>query len=206
VAASAGSVGQPTDAQVWSEVVRTFGIRTGVLGKGAILPAQEVLTLEHNFSLGDVAEVVSESPVVPPGHEGLWTVGLWHGLNGDYASAASVVVPQLEQLVRRNLKQHGVYTLLMDDDTGVESEKSLGALLGLPEAAEVLGCGLTLELRALLTEQEGPNLRNHVAHGLFSDAEAWSYSAVYAWWLGLRVVVIPVWTMRAAAQATDNES
>jgi hypothetical protein len=106
-------------------------------------------------------------------------------------------------MVRWYLKQRGVYTLLVDE-AGVETEKSLGALLGLPEATDMLGAGLTLELRALLTEQEGANLRNHVAHGLLSDAEAWSYSAVYAWWLCLRLVVAPLWQMRAQAATSPS--
>jgi hypothetical protein len=102
-------------------------------------------------------------------------------------------VPQLEQLVRLQLRAAGSYTLVVDPDNGVESEKGLGALLGMPEATAVLGESLAFELRALLVEQQGANLRNHLAHGLLTDGEAWSAYAVYACWLALRLAVIPVW-------------
>lgn len=205
VAATGGATDNENDVRIWSQVVRTFGIRVEMLGAGIILPAQEVLTFEHRYSLEYLTILCAESPTIPAGHVGLWAKGLWHGLNGDYASAASVLVPQLEHLVRQHLKEFGVHTQTVDDETGVESEKSLSALLGLPQATEMVGADITLELRALLTEQEGANLRNHVAHGLFNDAEAWSYSAVYAWWLCLRLVVVPLWQMREkAAESAEN--
>ena len=54
------------------------------------------------------------------------------------------------------------------------------------------------ELRALLLEQGGANLRNNIAHGLFDDVASWSASSVYAWWLALRLVVTPLWHMQAS--------
>ncbi|MEU4477652.1 DUF4209 domain-containing protein [Micromonospora sp. NPDC023966] len=101
-----------------------------------------------------------------------------------------VLVPQVEQLLRHHFKTHGVFTLFVDDD-GVESEKSIAALLEMPDAERLLGAGWVLELRALLCEQLGPNLRNELAHGLLTDAQAWGAAAVYAWWLCLRLVLLP---------------
>ncbi|KAB1117662.1 DUF4209 domain-containing protein, partial [Micromonospora sp. AMSO12t] len=53
----------------------------------------------------------------------------------------------------------------------------------------------------LLCEQPGPNLRNDLAHGLLNDPESWSAAAVYAWWLCLRLVVLPYYRMLLKAQA-----
>jgi hypothetical protein len=55
------------------------------------------------------------------------------------------------------------------------------------------------EVRALLVEQGGANLRNDIAHGLFDDIASWSRSSVHAWWLALRLVVTPLWRMNGAA-------
>lgn len=110
-------------------------------------------------------------------------------------------MPQIEQLVRHHVKTHGVFTLFVDDD-GVESEKSITALLEMPDAERLLGAGWTLELRALLCEQLGPNLRNELAHGLLTDAQAWGAAAVYAWWLCLRLVLLPY---LQAATVTSSE-
>lgn len=184
------------DADVDAAMVRDFGIRVEMIVAGVLLPALEVLQSEHRFSLDRLRRVCSDAPTVPQTHVDLWTRGLYYGLAGDFPSAISLLIPQLEHVVRTQLQAAGIYTLIVDKDTGVESEKGLGALLGLPEADTVLGDSLAFELRALLVEQRGANLRNQVAHGLLSDGLAWSAYGLYAWWLALRIAVIPVFLSR----------
>jgi hypothetical protein len=130
---------------------------------------------------------------------------LWHGLSGDFPSAISVLVPQIEQLVRTYLKGRGIFTLFVDEG-GIETEKGLNALLEMPESSQLIGPGLTFELRALLCEQHGPNLRNDLAHGLLNDPQSWSAGAVYAWWLCMRLVVLSYWdmVMQGADQADQR--
>jgi hypothetical protein len=60
-------------------------------------------------------------------------------MGGDHGSAAAALVPQLEQLVRTLRKRNGAHTLYVDEQTGVESEKSLNALLDMDETADALG-------------------------------------------------------------------
>ena len=57
----------------------------------------------------------------------------------------------------------------------------------------IFGDDLTYEIRALLCDQVGPNLRNNIAHGLLNDREAQSVDAVCAWWLGLKLVFNTFW-------------
>jgi hypothetical protein len=121
-----------------------------------------------------------------------------------FPSAVSVLVPQVEQAVRRLLKRRDVYTLVVDDATGVETEKGLGALLAMPVTEDVLGPDLRLALQTLLVEQQGDNLRNNTAHGLLHDGQAWSAAAVYAWWLCLRLVVVPLWLMYNPGEDQDD--
>jgi hypothetical protein len=49
---------------------------------------------------------------------------------------------------------------------------------------------LCFELKALFTASQGPNLRNVIAHGLASDGHLMGHSAVYAWWLAVRMAVL----------------
>lgn len=204
VAASGGGLGEPSDTEVWHAVVRDFGIRSSLMVQACIGPARDVLVSEHNVLLNDLERLCSESPVVHPDHVHLWARGLWHGLHGDFPSAVALLVPQTEQFVRQLLKSNGMHTLTVDELTGVESEKGLGALLAMDQTKDVLGAGLRLELRALLVEQAGANLRNEVAHGLLTDSASWSRGAIYIWWLCLRIVVLPVWTMRQPTPPTQT--
>ncbi len=205
IASRPGSSGQVDEDTVWAEMVRTVFFHSQFLGKGIIQPAQEVLTTEHRFSRQYMVSLCVESPTVPEGHETLWGDGLALGLGGNYGAAVSVLVPQLEQVVRVMLRRHDVYTLFVDEH-GVESEKSLNALLDMTETQDVFGAGMVMEMKAMLVVQGGPNLRNDVAHGLLDDNSAWSYSALYMWWFCLRLVTWPVMEMISRARTQSAES
>lgn len=123
-------------------------------------------------------------------HAGLWARGLWHGLRGDFHAAVSILLPQIEQMVRLRLKNQGVHTLVIGD-AGVETEKAFSALPNTEQASAFLGRNLTCDLRALLLEQVGPNLRNELAHGLATDGVLWSAPAIYSWWLCLHTALVP---------------
>jgi hypothetical protein len=179
-----------TDEEILDELVRRNTYRIGLIVQALIVPATESLTDEHRFDLAFVEAICRESPTVPMRHAGLWARGLWHGLNGDFPSAVSILIPQIEQMVRLHLKNEGVHTLYIGDG-GVETEKALGALLDTEQASAYLGPNLSFELRALLLEQVGPNLRNELAHGLVTDGVLWGAPSVYAWWLCLRMALAP---------------
>ena len=204
VAASEGSTRQPGDPAVENEIVRHITFQAQVLAQGLIRPALELLTFQHRYDRDYLTALCGESPTVPEGHAGLWGAGLTFGLAGDYGPAVAILVPQLEQVVRILLKRRGVHTLYVDEQTGVESEKSLKSLLEVAEAVDIFGAGIVMELRALLVVQGGFNLRNDTAHGLLDDANAWSYHAMYVWWFCLRLVLLPViQTANAASRQQD---
>ena len=103
----------------------------------------------------------------------------------------------MEAMVRYHLKETNVQTTTVNPE-GIESELGLAALLNLPESEAVYGPELTFELRQLYSSPFGANLRNDVAHGLLADGENQSLLAVFAWWLLLRMVVVPFWNRMQA--------
>lgn len=205
IASRPGSSGQADEDTVWAEMVRTVFLHSQLLGKGIVRPAQDVLTTEHRFSRQYMVSLCMESPTVPEGHETLWGNGLVLGLGGNYGAAVSLLVPQLEQVVRVMLKRHDVHTMIVDE-LGVESEKSLNTLLDMAETEDIFGAGMVMEMKAMLVVQGGPNLRNDIAHGLLDDNSAWSYSALYMWWFCLRLVTWPVIEMVGYARTQAAES
>ena len=169
-----------------------YGTLVGIIVQALILPALDVLTLEHRVRTPDLINLARQSPIVPIGREVLFGKALVQGFNHDFATAIHLLTPQIEHIVRTPLKLAGVSTSHLDQD-GIETEKGLSALIDLPQTEAIFGEDLTYEIKALFCDQMGPNLRNNIAHGLLNDQEATSVDAVYAWWLGFKLVFNTFW-------------
>ena len=170
------------------QMLRSYG-RAYVAGNvtAIIQPALEVLRLEHRIREEDFVTLTRNSTIVPIGRERLFAKALWSGYCGDFPIAVHLLTPQIEHLVRSRLKSARVLTTLHASN-GVETEKSLSALMDMQETEDLLGADLSFEIRAIFCEALGGNLRNDVAHGLLDDQESQSYWTVYAWWLALKIV------------------
>lgn len=95
---------------------------------------------------------------------------------GRYWEALHVLVPQIERVVRRLATGLGAQTYRYISSTGEIQWSSLESVLDEPPVADVLGKlgpDVTRELRYLLVDQRGMNLRNDVCHGILRhDADA----------------------------------
>jgi Domain of unknown function (DUF4209) len=60
-----------------------------------------------------------------------------------------------------------------------------------------LGASLVYELQSLLVARLGANVRHLVAHGLLSADAFGSETALYLWWLLLRLIALPTPKMTA---------
>ena len=71
-----------------------------------------------------------------------------------------------------------------------------------PSTEKIFGENLSFEIKALFCDPSGPNLRNELAHGLLDDETYQSAYAIYAWWLGLKLVFNIFWN----ASCNETES
>lgn len=183
--------GGDNEDTIRSEMIRDYHIQVGVLVQGGIYPAQEVLLQEHRLQETDFVNLARQSPIVPIGREHLFGKALFAGYDRDFVTALHILVPQIEHMVRCQLKQAGVQTTTLAN--GIETENNLNWLMGLPQTEEILGEDLSFEIKALFCDSFGSNLRNEIAHGLLDDRACYSVSAIYAWWLGLKIVFNTFW-------------
>ena len=158
---------------------------------GVIEPARRRIVLEHNITNRDIVEIVTNNPFVPPEHEAIFAQGLCAGFQEDYLSATHLLIPQLENSFRYVLAQHGIRTSKLDQ-YGIQEDLNLDEILRLPEFDVIFSADIGFDLRGLLVERSGPNLRNRMAHGLMPYGEFYSVSAVYLWWLTLRLCALPL--------------
>jgi hypothetical protein len=154
-------------------------------------PARHQINLEHNVRLDDILSIVSHSPFVPPGREYLFAKGLYAGLTGDFFTSTHILIPQIENSVRYIMQQRGIITSGMDN-SGIQNEHNLNATLYHPEIASIFNENTLFDLKCLLVEHAGSNLRNRMAHGLISDGEFMSPLMSYIWWFTLRLCCLPI--------------
>ena len=99
---------------IHSKMVENYLIHVSLAVQGSILPAQEVLLLEHRLRKADFVNLARQSPIVPIGRELLFGKALFAGYDRDFVTALHILVPQIEHMVRYHLKQAGVQTTNID--------------------------------------------------------------------------------------------
>jgi hypothetical protein len=176
-----------------------------------LLPAVEQINKEHRIRQQDLLPVVFGSPFVPAGREALFAKGLYEGLTGDYVMAAHLLVLQIENSLRYVLQQQGeVISSLtrqeaqnLYDLNRILNDHELEAKL-----TRVLGEDQVFQLKGLLVQHYGANLRNEIAHGTLGVNELnsgfYALQLIYLWWLALRLCLttrLPVDETRTAARS-----
>ncbi|MGK7928916.1 MAG: DUF4209 domain-containing protein [Spirulina sp.] len=165
--------------------------------------ARQQVYLEHSVRISDFYPIVSNNPFVPRGREQLFAKGLYAGLTGDFFTSTHILIPQIENSVRYLLQKRGFITSGYDD-RGIQNEHNLNSTLYRPEITEIFDEDTLFDLRHLLVEHSGSNLRNRMAHGLISDAEFISNPIIcYLWWLVLRLCCIPILNYQQEIEQAD---
>lgn len=146
---------------------------------------------EHRPTNKDLAFLVLQNPFVPPGHEELFLKAIVAGFRGDFDITAHLLVPQIEESIRHVLRGAGHITSKLDPKL-IQEQRLLGTLLAMPEALELFGDDHVFELRGLLCEKIGKDLRNRLAHGFVTYNECWGDDVMNVWWLVIRFLCIPL--------------
>ena len=169
-------------------MIQNFQHDLQLIVQAQIIPALNQILMEYRVTKEFLRLLCYHSPIVPESHDDLMASALWCGFEHDFGNGIHLLAPQVEHLIRTLLKSKGVHTSNVDKE-GVENENGLSTLLDHPRSESILGEDLLFELKAVLTESVGPNLRNEVAHGLLNDSNSHSSASVYCWWLVLRLVI-----------------
>lgn len=184
--------GDASGAALWADMVRNYKILIGLVVHSGIAPALTAMQMQHVFTIWDMEALCDASPFVPPDRATLVAQGLYAGYCGDLVQAVHILVPQVEHIVRAHLQHGGAITTTTSKE-GIVMENGMSTLVKLPQMAEVFGDDLTFELTALFCDQNGPNLRNEVAHGLISRHACESDAGVYAWWFVFSLMFKTFW-------------
>ena len=195
VAETAPAPNDDEPSQIWiDEQSQLFlGIRRHHIVAGVIDPARRVI-VEH-FPLQDrhFWPIVTASPFVPPGYEHLFALGFARMWQGDFGSAAYLLIPQLENSIRYVLLNSSADTSKMMSDL-IQEDRSLSGILEnvRPEMERVFGADLTNEIDLLFVRRPGPALRHEMAHGKMTAGVCYGADSIYACWLIYQLTCLPL--------------
>jgi Domain of unknown function (DUF4209) len=163
---------------------------------------QEIVK-EHHLTLLSLQFLVLHNPFIPPGHEMIFLKGILAGFRGDLDITAHFLVPQIEEAIRHVLQSAGHVTSKLDSKL-IQEQRLLGTLLSLPETTEILRADHVFELRGILCEKFGYDLRNRLAHGFVTYHECWGADVLNLWWLVIRLLSFPA-ARKAKEDATQEK-
>jgi len=144
-------------------VRRTYGWYLGFTG-ALLTRALASFRDRGAVSTESLLHAIDQSPVFPADKTDIIRRGFERYVEADHVSAIHVLVPHLEDCLRRLLGGLGVCTTSFRE--GKMREKPLDQVLEAEEIKGVLGNRLWHYFEHVLVAETGLNLRNHVAHGL----------------------------------------
>jgi hypothetical protein len=171
VAASVPGMIEDEAAKTQAMVVQGYTTRQNIVGATALEVARKAIADAPDGSWRSaVAELVHHSGFVPEDRRGIFERAIIAGFAGDRVVFAHLAIPQIENSVRVVFRDAGLPITTMSAK-GIQEERDLNSLLVDDGAKTVLSDALTWEIRSLLVERTGPNLRNRLCHGLLGDDE-----------------------------------
>jgi Domain of unknown function (DUF4209) len=180
-----------TEAAIQAEMFSQARTTMGIVVQGSINPARRTVLAEHPLSYAVVLQLIGPSPFIPAGHEQMYAKGIWAGFNGDFATAAAILAPELEDAIREEMDRHGVMLPRLDA-YAIHKARQLGEYLYCAGAEAVYGPDKLFMLKAVLCNDFGADMRDRVAHGLLSYPEYMSTESAFLWWLALRLAIEPM--------------
>lgn len=162
----------------------------GVYANLAVKSCLAKLKADHSENL-DIAvrKAVVQSRFIPESRKGLVLRGLIAGLQGNFIEALHFLIPQLETCFRHQIESRSSTSITPSRDARELQVMLFEQVFGRLESLGVLPENMLFNLRGLLTEEAGGNLRNKHCHGLLEETEYAGNEAVYLWWLVLRLTL-----------------
>jgi hypothetical protein len=159
------SLDEDPDGRLHKQLAETIGFYQPFL-------ARTLDKLRERFAptTEDVLDFLCQSPLFKENRDGLLRDGLLAYEHEDFIKAIHVLVPRVEDILRRFLGQMGRPTLkTVRNNPGIMDAKSMNDVLGDGHMRSILTEDLWRYLEVVYIDKRGLNLRNDLAHGLLAS-------------------------------------
>ena len=193
VRTSALGSGEPTEDWYTRMIAQAESLRRALVVSNSIEPVRLAIGRSVALEERHFNPIAWQSPFIPKTQAPLYALGFSRFFQGDFPSAAHLLIPQLEPSLRHVLRTRGIDPTKRRDDA-TEEDRSLDGIITnhRQDLQAIFGADLLEELNRIFNLQPGPNLRHEMAHGQVSAGECYTPDVIYACWLLYRVVCLPL--------------
>jgi len=185
--------GEPSEDWIKDTISRNMEIRRHVVVGGRIEPARQTIMRNYALSERHFRVIVSSSPFIPPDQAMTFALGFARFLQGDFISAAHLLIPLVENSVRHVLRSANLDASKIMSDM-LQEDRSLSALLDQlrPEMEQIFSPEVVLEVDLLFKHRPGPALRHEFAHGKVASGFCYHSDVIYGCWLIYHLCCVPL--------------
>ena len=173
-----------SEGRINQDIIKQYDSQHGFVSFVVFRKGISIILNSNDSWKNAIKELVKTSIFVPKERVDIYVRAILAGFNGDYSLFLHLIIPQLENSVRRIFALNKFNTTSVQQ-TGVQRERDLNQLLEDENAETIFGKDLLWEMKTLLVEQNGSNMRNRLCHGLLTVNEINSEHTIFLLWLTL---------------------
>jgi len=188
VSAKIGGLTDDHENTLKAQIIRNYSLGQNLSACTTLKKGISLILNSGDSWKAAVKELLEASKFVPKDRIAIYERAIIAGFEGDFLLFVHLIIPQLENSVRLifGMNKLKITSVL---SSGVQREKDMNELLTDPGAEKIFGKDLLWEMRSLLIEQSGPNLRNRICHGLADSEDINSVSSIFLLWLTVYLLV-----------------
>jgi len=171
-----------SEERIKQDIIKQYNLQQKFIGFTIFRKGISIILNSNGTWKSAIKELVKNSIFVPRERSYIYERALLAGINGDCLMFLHLIIPQLENSVRYVFGLNKFKTT-STQQTGVQRERDLNQLLEDKNAEILFGKDLLWEMKTLLVEQNGPNIRNRLCHGLMNINEINSEYLIFLLWL-----------------------
>ncbi len=176
--------GEPDERWITHTIDQSESIHRQRTVVACLEPARACIQKKFGLAPHHFEAIVTTCPIIPASQRQIMALGFTRFFEGDFISAAHLLIPQIEPLLRQVLKISGSDPSKRNDDS-TEQDLSLSNIYirFRSELESILTPALAWEIDRLFNTKPGPALRHEVAHGQLGGDDCYHPNVYYANWL-----------------------
>ncbi|PJZ23955.1 hypothetical protein CH352_00865 [Leptospira hartskeerlii] len=181
-----------SDEELFPEIIKEYSFYQSFYGANLIPICLREINKKHHMDLNFLRSLIAKCPIIPTDQREIVVEALDAGFSLKMHVFTFLAIPIFENMLRFIMKLKGIPVVTQEPGGEKQKEITLDSILSHPEIDKVIMYDYILDLKALLTDENGYQLRHNVAHGFSGDKLSSSPYAYYFFLLFLFFIITSI--------------